>query len=427
MKIGDLIAFRIRDETYLHENSSVQSFWEKYVKPKPDKKTLVTHCMFCGEESPIVQRHSIDFYVSSERTKIISANKNAYESHGNKHSTVAPTCYTCEQKYGQALEYLLKNKPNTPYGKHMFKVGDVTYVYWIRQNQKTRVDEAKISEALMNIGKDDNQSNVQINNLDEMKNQFNRVFGKQQDMYNFNNFCLLILSANKGRLVVRDYIEQSMGTIHDRILHFLEAQNIGNNRLYGIYTLAGTIYRKPSTQLQKIDVRDWFNWIFQEHPLPGRILITLMKRIQADGAMYGQHAAVLKSWLISQQKGGNWTVLLDNQNRDTSYLLGRTFAVLERIHQEAINSKETLGSRFFGSASTTPRAIFGLLIRNAQYHLMKIKNEKTGLFINLDKQLTSLLAKIRSFPTTLTLEKQAEFALGYYYQKEELWKKKGDK
>src|SRR5699024_9725448 len=113
-----------------------------------------------------IERHSIDFYVSGERTKMISANKNAYESQGNKHSTVAPTCYMCEQKYGQTLEYLLQNKPNTSYGNHMFKVGDVTYVYWFRKNKKSKIDESKISEALMNIDKDDNNSDIQITNID---------------------------------------------------------------------------------------------------------------------------------------------------------------------------------------------------------------------------------------------------------------------
>lgn len=418
LKTGDFIVFRIRDEEWLHEKEEVQNFWSDYVKPVADDKSIVMPCMFCGEEAPTMQRHAINFVVDGERTKMISANKNAYESHGNKHSTVAPTCYVCEQKYGKALEYLLRRVPKTGRGPHMISVGDLTYVYWLRKDVNGLDQNVKLDQYFAA------PAETKIKNIDEMKDALNQVFGKQSREYEFNNFCLLVLSANKGRLVVRNYIEESMGTLYDRIVQYLDAQQVGQNRAYSVYTLAGSIYNKPSTQLQKVDIRDWFDFVFQGRPLPGRILIALLKRIQAEGAMYAHHAAVLKSWLVSQQEGREWTVAIDYENKQPAYVLGRTFAVLEKIHQEAIGSKDTLGSRFFGSASTTPRAVFGMLIKNAQHHLVKIGGKNLGRKVNLDKRLTELLARVEAFPSTLRLAEQAEFALGYYHQKEELWKKK---
>ena len=421
LKLGHFIVFRIRDEEFLHRKVAVKRFWSDYVKPVADEKSAETTCMFCGEKAPIMRRHSINFVVDGERTKMISANKNAYESHGNKNSTVAPTCYVCEQKYGKALEYLLQREPRTSRGTHMFSVGDLTYVYWFKKDDEQLSEEMKMHQFFSM------QSEEIGNDLQSMQNALDQVFGKRSEEYHFNNFCLLVLSANKGRLVVRDYVEESMGTLYDRINTYLEAQQVGSNRLYSIYTLAGAIYNKANTQLQKVDIRDWFNWAFQGQPLPGRILIALMKRIQAEGAMYAHHAAVLKSWLVSQRGRREWTVSIDYENKQPAYVLGRTFAVLEKIHQEAIGSKDTLASRFFGSASTTPLAVFGMLIKNAQHHLVKIGGKNEGRKVNLDKKLTELLGEVEAFPSTLRLTEQAEFALGYYHQKEDLWKKKEDK
>ncbi|MDN4606803.1 type I-C CRISPR-associated protein Cas8c/Csd1 [Sporosarcina highlanderae] len=413
MKIGDFLVFRIEDERYLHESKTVQKFWSRRVQPKPDSNSFVTQCYFCGEEAPAMERHSINFVVNRERTKMISANKNAYESHNLKNSLISPTCYECELKYGQALEYLLQRDPNVNHGEHMFSVGDVTYVYWLR-GKSTNANVVTAMPFLHEA------------NLNEMKDQYQQVFKGRQEKANFNDFCLLILSANKGRLVVRGYLEESMGVIQERIIRFLEAQEIGRGRLYSIYTLAGTIYQKPSTQLKRVDVQEWFNWTFRSTPLPGRILIALLKRIQAEGAMFPTHAAVLKSWLISQNEGREWTVKTDVTNTAPAYMLGRVFAVMEKIHGEATGSKDTLSSRYFGSASTAPRAITGMLIKNAQYHLVKISGKNKGRAINLDKRLSKLLITIDKLPATMKLTEQAEFALGYYHEKEDLWTKRED-
>jgi CRISPR-associated protein Csd1 len=53
----------------------------------------------------------------------------------------------------------------------------------------------------------------------------------------------------------------------------------------------------------------------------------------------------------------------------------------------------------------------------AKQHLTKLMGEKTGLAVNIDKEIQSILADVQSFPITLRLEEQGMFALGYYHQK----------
>jgi CRISPR-associated protein Csd1 len=71
----------------------------------------------------------------------------------------------------------------------------------------------------------------------------------------------------------------------------------------------------------------------------------------------------------------------------------------------------------------TPSSAFGRLLKMAQNHLTKLKNEKPGLAVVLDKELGELISKINSFPVMFNLEDQGRFAIGYYHQKQESFRK----
>lgn len=418
IRLNHFIMFRIRNEDLLHESKKVKSYWENHIKPKESKNSFVVPCMFCQKTNPVMKRHTINFLIGPDRTKMISANQNAYESHGLKNSYSAPTCYVCEQKYGKALEFLLqrykgKEKPGGP---HMFQIGDITYVYWLRG--KKQVDN------LLSVF----ASPTEKQTSEDIKDLLNQVFRGLPIKRDTNDFCLLALSANKGRLVVRDYVEDSIGNVKERLEIFFEAQNVGNKRFYGIYTLASTMYKEPRNQMQKYSLEEWIGWFLYGRRLSGRILLPILKRIQAEGTMYPQYGSAIKSWLVSQNEGVKWTVRVDENSNRPAYVTGRIFAILERIQYMATETDNTIASKFFGSASTTPRSIMGMLIRNAQHHLNKLKNTNKGSAINLEKRLGQALQLINKFPTTLSLEQQGEFSLGYYHERQSFFtsKKKGE-
>ena len=111
---------------------------------------------------------------------------------------------------------------------------------------------------------------------------------------------------------------------------------------------------------------------------------------------------------------------LDPANKEIAYVCGRVFAVLERIQWHTLGeTNANIRDRFFSSASTTPGLAFGRLMNLAQKHLSKLKGEKPGLAVNLDRELQALFKEIagKSFPTVFRLEEQGAFALGYYHQK----------
>jgi CRISPR-associated protein Csd1 len=58
--------------------------------------------------------------------------------------------------------------------------------------------------------------------------------------------------------------------------------------------------------------------------------------------------------------------------------------------------------------------------------LSKIRKEKPGLAVNLEKQLGAIMDRLdTSFPRSLRIEAQGRFAIGYYHQRQAQYNKAG--
>ncbi len=119
---------------------------------------------------------------------------------------------------------------------------------------------------------------------------------------------------------------------------------------------------------------------------------------------------------------------LDQDLTDPPYALGRLFAVYERT-QEAAAGRElnkTIRDAFFGAAMSTPASVFPRLMRLNQIHLRDVKRSQPGYGVHLDKLILAINDKIdpsRNYPRVLALQEQAQFALGYYHQRQAFFTK----
>ena len=112
---------------------------------------------------------------------------------------------------------------------------------------------------------------------------------------------------------------------------------------------------------------------------------------------------------------------LDPDNANQGYRLGRLFAVLEKIQEDAnpgINA--TIRDRFYGAASTTPVTVFPRLLKLKNHHISKLDNPKfRGAH---EKRLAEIMDGLgNSMPSHLSMEDQSRFALGYYHQRQALY------
>lgn len=108
---------------------------------------------------------------------------------------------------------------------------------------------------------------------------------------------------------------------------------------------------------------------------------------------------------------------LNRECDDKGYLIGRLFAVLEKVQEEThpgLNA--TITDRYYGAASTNPVTVFSQLIKLNQYHLSSYDN--IGFRVKMEKEIGEIMNMIVSFPSHLTLNEQSMFAIGYYHEKQ---------
>ena len=116
--------------------------------------------------------------------------------------------------------------------------------------------------------------------------------------------------------------------------------------------------------------------------------------------------------------------MLDTENSNTAYRLGRLFATLEKIQEEASpNLNATIRDRYYGAASSTPVAVFTTLLRLKNAHLKKLSIGRSTYF---EKLLGDILGAVSDFPKHLPLQDQGRFALGYYHQRQAFFTKHDD-
>lgn len=111
---------------------------------------------------------------------------------------------------------------------------------------------------------------------------------------------------------------------------------------------------------------------------------------------------------------------LNEQSDHPAYLLGRLFAVLEKVQQEAIGDvNASIKDRYFTSACASPASVFPILLRLSQHHISKVNAHYH------DKRIEDILNRLdieeNAIPAHLSLDDQGAFILGYYHQRKDLW------
>ncbi len=158
---------------------------------------------------------------------------------------------------------------------------------------------------------------------------------------------------------------------------------------------------------------------------PGSLLATVIMRIRTDGDLSPMRVAICKGILARDRRLGvnlhleEVPVSLDKESNNPGYRLGRLFAVLENAQRAALGGQinATIRDRYYGAASATPASVFPVLLRRTHNHLAKLRKEKPGLAVTLERDVREIVDGLTDhFPRSLRLEDQGRFAIGYYHQ-----------
>ena len=429
---GCNLSFRLVDEAVdlVCQSKSVQDHLlksgQEYVDIEKSKDKFYGTCLVTGKKTKIANLHTdIKGINKTPKSPFVSANLEAFKSYGKGNNKDNGLMYPIGEQamfeYTTALNTLLA-------GENRFRIGDVTAICW--SAKPTPLEESLVS-LISGGGKDNPDAHI-----DAVKSLYKSLYnGKYTEPDGKEKFYLLGLSPNSARIVVRFWHETTVAALSESIAAWYDDLQMvrGENspypeymplpRLLGNLVLDGKMENLPSDLIAQITDAALNNRV-----LPVSLLQAALRRNKAEQKITYGRASLLKAYINRAIRAGRLknmkelTMSLDRNRQDIGYVLGRLFAVLEKTQAEAnpgLNA--TIADRYFGSASSTPIAVFGTLMRLLPHHLNKLEFE--GRAVQLQWEIRQILEHCQRFPNHLNLEQQGLFAIGYYHETQFLFTK----
>lgn len=414
----------------VHEREAVVNWWNRQFEdrdPGPEAQ-----CLIIGDTKPIARLHPKIKGVTGAQSagaSIVSFNDTAYESFGKTQSFNSPVSEDAAFRYGTALNALLTGPMSH---KHRLRIGDTTTVFW---TEKPSALENCFAE-LIGSG-----SNVVAEVQDEhRRDQIERLLRAVRDGSRFTDFgdelhtgfYILGLAPNAARLSVRFFhrstVDELLKRLHDHQECFSMVRQFtdcgGKRPPDPEFPAIWQILRETarvSDDIQPLLGGALTRAIVEGGNYPEALFSSIIRRIRADRTINYLRAASLKAVFVRNQNKPI-PIMLDLNNPDTAYRLGRLFSALEKTQEDALGGVNAgIRDRFYSAASATPASVFPRLLRTYQHHLAKLTG---GLKVNREQLIQEILNPIQEFPSQFNLKRQGLFAIGYYHQRKSFFTKK---
>lgn len=240
-------------------------------------------------------------------------------------------------------------------------------------------------------------------------------------------FYVLGLAPNAARIAVRFWLVKTVGELAVNIRQHFDDMRIAHaphepETLSLFRLLVATATLGKAENIPPNLGGDVMRSIIEGLPYPQTLLAGAIRRIRAEQEVTYPRAAIIKACINRNEGREVLKVSLDENNTNTAYRLGRLFAVLERIQEEANPGiRATIRNTYWGAASGTPGKVFPLLIGLSNKHLVKIRRERPGRATNFEKLIIGIMSALKPempYPINLPLIEQGSFDVGYYHQKE---------
>jgi len=374
-------------------------------------------CLITGDTLPVARLHTAIKGVWGAQTSganIVSFNLDAFRSYGKSQGANAPVSQAAAFAYTTALNALLARD-----SAQRVQVGDASTVFWA---QKPDTLEHELA-ALLGGGDNPDAHTLQVKAVLEAIHSggFSGARGE-------NAFYVLGLAPNAARISVRFWHAAPLHVIAERIAAWFDDLSLvrGPNdpefpslfRLLTAVALQGKADNIPPSL-----GGDLIRSIFTGAPYPTTWLNAAIQRCRAEQQVTYMRAAAIKAFLkrsvtTSDSQPREIQPMLDIESPSTAYRLGRLFATLEKIQEEASPGlNATIRERYYGAASSTPVAVFTTLMRLKNHHLAKMQSK--GRAVNFEKLLAEIMSGISDFPVHMNLPDQGRFTIGYYHQRQD--------
>ena len=421
-------------EIMLHEDPRVKENYQALLLEEQKEKQATQQTGFCsilGERLPICEMHDKLKGIGSQ-AKLVSFGKdqtdrNAFYSYGKSLGYNCNISEKAMKQYTAALNFLLADN-----GHHK-NFGDMVVVYFaMKQNDTAECDAFSL---LFGDFASDQKETVD----QETEKDLNQVYnyaktGVLKDLSGMDPdsiFYVAGLTANSSRICTKFVVRNRFGVILEHVAaHQKDIRILENQKPVSMYWIQKQLV-SPKSKDAKVPpplIAGLFASILNGTRYPDALLATVIARVKTDTDETQQkkvnhiRAGLIKGCLNRKAKKEEITMSLNLDNTNQAYLCGRLFAVLEKIQQDASggNLNRTIKDSYFSSACSKPATVFPKLIQLSQNHLKK--GEYVLFYQKLCGDIIDQLED--AFPSTLSLDEQGKFIIGYYQQNKALYAKK---
>lgn len=360
----------------------------------------------------------------------------AFSSYGFDMGGNAPVAEQAAATYALALNELLASADTS------FRVGEVAFCFWAeQQTQPTAVKFRLVTSA--------NPKQV----ADFLKSPF---AGIDPDLARQEQFLSVALSANAGRVLVREWLRLPLERAVNNLKQWFEDLDIAalggdtapasadeeKGGPCSLFRLAAAMVR-DSKELKRMSeaVAELYRAALDNLPPPIALLEPVLAEFRSalvtDSPKKPRYPlnqsrfALIKLLLKRNAREGEFMPtpqLCDTE--DAAYNLGRLLRLLAALQDQA-HEYELEGpgiiERYYGAASAAPANVFAILWKLHNHHLRKLEQQgEKGLRAAsaIRGRIAEIMGKFGpgganqppQFPRQLSLEEQGRFALGFYQQ-----------
>ncbi len=436
------IVFRLDGELpFLHDRPAARDL---VARRAASGGGIESFCLVTGERAPIARLHPSIKGVQgaqSSGASIVSFNLNAFTSQGKEQGLNAPVSERAAFAYTTALNRLLARG-----SRNRARIGDATTVFWAEAGAD-REDSAVMAETL--FGDVLSPGDVEDAEAAKLRGALDRLAAGRPfaevaadlGLDPETRLHVLGLAPNASRLSIRFWHTDPIGALFEKLQRHwrdLRIEPVPWVRPPSAWRLLlEAAQQRDGKNIPPLLGGALMRAILTGGPYPRALLSAVITRIRADGDVNGTRAAILKACVL-RGPGHNNTdqtqtredryVSLDLKEANAGYRLGRLFAVLEGAQRSALgNVNATIRDRYFGAASATPASTFPTLIRNTKNHLKVIRTRRGGGLAHwYDKEIGEIVDGFETtdFPRNLSMTDQGRFAIGYYHEREALYRRR---
>jgi CRISPR-associated protein Csd1 len=375
-------------------------------------------CLVTGEPDEPARLHAAIKGVYRAQTSganIVSFNLPAFTSFGKAQGFNAPVGKCAEFGYTTALNHLLAKG-----SRQRLQVGDASTVFWAEKKHEI---ESVFSDLFGELPRGEPEQDYK-----QIVATFRAPdIGAPPQLDPKTRFFVLGLAPNAARIAIRFWYAGTVGEVVKAMeRHFDDIEIVHppkQPRYLSLFRLlVATAAEGKAENIPPNLAGEFMKAILLGAPYPQALLGAAIRRCRAEREINHPRASLIKAVLAREARYYKKTekevgMSLDTTNSNVGYRLGRLFATLEKIQEEASPGlNATIRDRFYGSASATPVSAFPHLMKLKNHHVAKLENR--GRAVNFERTIGEIMDGLMDFPAHLSLPDQGRFAVGYYHQRQ---------